>query len=579
MVIDRSATPGQEALVSPHAPIHPVAPALVLALTAAACGPSIVGPFVGTAPVRARLAKCDAGDARACYELGNCLRGRQCDIRDPKLEGWNVVRRAARPYLEKSCDLGYAYACTDLVNLAELLHEGVEAARTRGASRTQGQCDQGSADGCYLLGQAHERGEGVPKDLRRAAALYAKACPPYAYACEAAARALAATGGPDAEVRRLFAEGCARVTYREERTKGGTTTTGIDHGAGACVDAARMLLLGRGGPVDLPGAIAHLERGCKVRAGRAACAELATLYREGRGVRKDDARARELLGAGCDQGDGAACEARGALEWDQATPGKEGDRRRERAIGWRHTACDQGHRPACVRLALDYLAGNRVPVRPLIAGELFAKVCSSGDIAYCVRAAELLEPSGFAAHVGPRRRAANVGCDHGQAAACEVLRRVRDRENAQTGRAEAARLAALKPPAPRAPEGPPPAAAFTWADLQAAMHGQRVTRVRGGWEVRRLNTQGLVGAPLADSGTIGTCFQPAFVSFLECRMIIDDQLGPTVNLQVNDKQVRARLEKLRPGARVRFAGSIYHVMELPGPRRVIVTLHDVAVAP
>jgi hypothetical protein len=113
----------------------------------------------------------------------------------------------------------------------------------------------------------------------------------------------------------------------------------------------------------------------------------------------------------------------------------------------------------------------------------------------------------------------------------------------------------------------------------SALGEQKITRVLGGWEVRRLNFVGLVGAPLADSGTVGRCFQPAFVSFLECRMTVRPDLGETVMLQVFDRGLRARLEKLPSPARLRFAGRIYHVMELSDPHRVIVTLRDVTVAP
>jgi hypothetical protein len=39
-------------------------------------------------------------------------------------------------------------------------------------------CENGEAEGCYLLGRAYETGNGVPKDEKQARALYDVACPP-----------------------------------------------------------------------------------------------------------------------------------------------------------------------------------------------------------------------------------------------------------------------------------------------------------------------------------------------------------------------------------------------------------------
>ena len=50
-----------------------------------------------------------------------------------------------------------------------------------------------------------------------------------------------------------------------------------------------------------------LDKGCKVGSARA-CAGLAELYKAGKGVDKDAAKAKELFGKACNGGDDKACK-------------------------------------------------------------------------------------------------------------------------------------------------------------------------------------------------------------------------------------------------------------------------------
>ncbi len=77
--------------------------------------------------------------------------------------------------LRLSCDDGNATACSNLGFMYQN-GEGVTRDLARAASLYQQACDGGNTLACYNLGMFYEHGEGVPQNSARAASFYQHAC-------------------------------------------------------------------------------------------------------------------------------------------------------------------------------------------------------------------------------------------------------------------------------------------------------------------------------------------------------------------------------------------------------------------
>ncbi len=121
--------------------------------------------------LRARLEierACLVGEpGEACYEAGRCFYfGRDSFPRDRVL--------AARAY-ERGCNAGDSRACNNLGD-ALAYGEGVERDVARSASMFERACHLGEELGCANLGHMFERGEGVVRDRARARDMFREAC-------------------------------------------------------------------------------------------------------------------------------------------------------------------------------------------------------------------------------------------------------------------------------------------------------------------------------------------------------------------------------------------------------------------
>jgi TPR repeat protein len=126
-------------------------------------------------------------------------------------------------------------------------------------------CDGGGGRGCTNLGAAYEKGEDVPKDLARAAALYQRGC-----------------DGKDA--------------------------LGDGEDALGCFNLGLLYAQGAGVPKDVARAAALYKQGCD-RGYALGCFNLGVMYQEGVGVfNKDATLAASFLGLACDSGVTQACE-------------------------------------------------------------------------------------------------------------------------------------------------------------------------------------------------------------------------------------------------------------------------------
>lgn len=127
--------------------------------TAAEAGDT--GDTEGTHP-EALQAACERADGDACMALaGHHIR---------RGEGWRVP-----PTLEKGCDAEHPAACVNL-GLMYLRGDGVPADPARGAALHRRACDLGLALACGRLGVLYDEGRGVPRDPAAARQAWRKAC-------------------------------------------------------------------------------------------------------------------------------------------------------------------------------------------------------------------------------------------------------------------------------------------------------------------------------------------------------------------------------------------------------------------
>jgi len=77
--------------------------------------------------------------------------------------------------LQEACDSGSARMCNNL-GVRYKKGQGVPRDLHRAAALYGQACDGGSGDGCSNLGALYRKGEGVPQDYHRAVALFRQAC-------------------------------------------------------------------------------------------------------------------------------------------------------------------------------------------------------------------------------------------------------------------------------------------------------------------------------------------------------------------------------------------------------------------
>jgi TPR repeat protein len=262
---------------------------LLLAVAQSGCTPQqAAGP--SPPPARQRLSpqaqaaqvRCNAGDQRACGELGNLyLRG----IGTPR----NLDTAAS--LLQPACNAGLADACADLGEVyIERQQNGPEL--TQAAQLFQAACARGSSKGCARFGRSLVHGVGLAPNVPAGIELLEATCqskepeaclnlgaflispsnprPDPLAAIELFEKAVARGSGHGTlglmywkgygvsrdtqRARALFEQGCRQAE------------------AEACLNLAIMCQLGEGGPSDHDAAVRYVRRACDLGLERA-CAQ------------------------------------------------------------------------------------------------------------------------------------------------------------------------------------------------------------------------------------------------------------------------------------------------------------------
>jgi TPR repeat protein len=230
------------------------------------------------------------------------------------------------------CDAGKVHGCA---RLGEILQEGKLAPRdfSRSIPLFEKACDGGDGLGCAWLARLYdEGGRGTLHDSLKASALYKKACNLGALAACVQASHYSRDYG--AEERRAFIERACAGGYLDAcYLHGISCRAGDDDLCGKDeAQAARLF--------DQACAGGHQD----------ACVELADLCKDGRGVKKDAARAarlykrvRDAHRAACDRKSAEGCYGLGMLYLQEK--GVKSNRALERKLFSR--ACDLGLERAC----------------------------------------------------------------------------------------------------------------------------------------------------------------------------------------------------------------------------------------
>jgi TPR repeat protein len=278
---------------------------------------------------------CTLGDPPACGYAGRML-----------LDGFGIARDAERglAMLTKACEADIPIACLAAIRWlneernASTIHEGsslrsrLDAEYTcltgaadecysaglsffagrppfpcdyiRSAAEYRHACDQGHAAACSNLGDAHEYGNGVPRDLAQAARLYQRACHAgYALGCSNLGH-LAENG-----------EGIARDAARARELYKDACAAGEVYG---CLHLQMMASPQAGSPRDPQRALEQWQRACDHRDGRA-CAFVGVVYEDGPdGLARDEKKSLDAMKQSCKLGYQYGCD------WAAAREGPEG---------------------------------------------------------------------------------------------------------------------------------------------------------------------------------------------------------------------------------------------------------------
>ena len=114
----------------------------------------------------------------------------------------------------------------------------------------------------------------------------------------------------------------------------------------------------------------------------------AWLYVNGRGMKKNEARAASLYQKGCEGDDPRSCFTLGVMHAQGLGVKKD----EARAASLYTKACEAGDMRGCVNLGMMYEEGVGVEYDDARAASLYAKACEAGEVKGCEKQRELSAP-------------------------------------------------------------------------------------------------------------------------------------------------------------------------------------------
>jgi uncharacterized protein len=269
----------------------------------------------------------------------------------------------AETLYHRACEQADANACSVLALMFET-GEGVKRNLERAAELYGRACDLDDMEACTILGSMYHRGEGVPRDLDRAVSLHERAC----------------DGGEPVGCESLgfmYEEGTGVIV---DHTRAAAAYRGACEGglASGCNRMGMMLQSGSGVAADPGAAMELFTRACD-GGELTACVNLGVGYEVGDGVAPDLGAAFALYEHACDSGEMLGCVNLGSLY--RTGRGVAPDARTAASLYRR--ACDGGEALGCLNLGTSYQGGVGVPQDVVYAISFFQRACDAGHEIGC----------------------------------------------------------------------------------------------------------------------------------------------------------------------------------------------------
>jgi hypothetical protein len=239
---------------------------------------------------------------------------------------------------------------------------GVKIDKPRTAELWRKACDLRDGMGCVGLAVMMYRGNVVPKDVDRARQILGRECDAGSfYGCAQLGL-----------VYEMESQDFPRALALETRACNGGDATG-------CVGVGRLYRDGRGVAKDPARAKEYFARSCAEGTGMGiGCGELGKLYDLGLGVAKDDATAFHYIELGCKM-PMAIDTCLGAADYSEQARGTTRDL--PRAFHFLVLGCQQGNAATCARLAR--VMSRKNPPDPRATRNMYARACDLGDAPSC----------------------------------------------------------------------------------------------------------------------------------------------------------------------------------------------------
>jgi len=264
-----------------------------------------------------------------------------------------------------ACDAGDRDACGVLALMLET-GQGIGRDLAKAASRYGQACQLGDMEGCTILGSMYVSGQGVQRDLARAVSLHERACDGGELAgCESLGLMYETGSGVLEDYAR------AAQLYREA-CEGGL--------ASGCNRIGMIMQNGQGIPANPEGALDLFAQACD-GGDWAGCVNLAVGFERGEGVPADPAQAVQIYQRACDAGFMLGCVNLASLY--RSGTGVAADPRLAASLYRR--ACDANNALGCYNLAVSYEQGTGVPQDPVTAVAQYQRACENGLTLGCER--------------------------------------------------------------------------------------------------------------------------------------------------------------------------------------------------
>ncbi len=305
---------------------------------------------------------CRFDEARSCFNTGLDLETRADRPGAPV-----QLRAAALSAYRTACSLGFERGCVDAARL--LLEPAWGELDPPKALRMFDQaCRRGEAEGCERQADFYYKGELVPRDFARAAALYQRACDTANRPNSCFNMGLMAERG-----RGLASDYNAALRYYRLACRAGSLA-GCHNLAVIYAEVSKV-------PDRLVIARNLLRQGCN-RNYLASCTAFGQLIREFEQPTDNYAEAITALTKACDGRDGLACRVLGNMAHDRiGVPG--GNRAANRFYA---RSCKSGFGDGCYNLGLAYWSGYRVKANAETAMAWFGEGCRLRSASSCVGA-------------------------------------------------------------------------------------------------------------------------------------------------------------------------------------------------